>query len=245
MNSNHTEVMPEIKMVSLDKLHKNPKNPRIIKDDKFKKLVNSIILFPKMTKRRQIVYDETGMILGGNMRYEAILYISKMSQDEITKILKSKYTGQKIDDNISVLSPLFNGVFPDGWCVCADEFDEEEKQEFIIKDNVAGGEWGWDKLANKWDVSELEEWGLDVIKPVKIFGDTSTDREKQGVNSTWDAVKSSENVKIIIGQLESSIPSVLAKKIILYLENKFDNDEIPIKESIITVLECGINNFED
>ena len=152
--------LPKIEMVSLDSIHKNPKNPRIIKDDKFKKLVNSIILFPKMTKRRQIVYDETGMILGGNMRYEAILYISKMSQDEITKILKSKYTGQKIDDNISVLSPLFNGVFPDGWCVCADEFDEEEKQEFIIKDNVAGGEWDWDKLANEWDVSELDEWGL-------------------------------------------------------------------------------------
>lgn len=35
MNSNEQELMPEIKMVSLDKLHKNPKNPRIIKDDKF------------------------------------------------------------------------------------------------------------------------------------------------------------------------------------------------------------------
>lgn len=211
MNSNHTEVMPEIKMVSLDKLHKNPKNPRIIKDEKFKKLVASVLKFPEMLHIRPVVVDADNMILGGNMRYEAC------KSAGLTEI------------------PIIR----------ADGLTEEQKREFIIKDNVSGGEWDWEELANEWDVSELEEWGLDVIKPVKIFGDTSTDREKQGVNSTWDAVKSSENVKIIIGQLESSIPSVLAKKIILYLENKFDNDEIPIKESIITVLECGINNFED
>jgi len=210
MNSNHTEVMPEIKMVSLDKLHKNPKNPRIIKDDKFKKLVESIKNFPEMLNIRTIVVDQEMMILGGNMRYEAC-----------------KAAGLK---EVPIIIA---------------DFTEEQKREFTIKDNVPFGEFNWSELANEWDVSELEEWGLDVIKPVKIFGDTSTDREKQGVNSTWDAVKSSENVKIIIGQLESSIPSVLAKKIILYLENKFDNDEIPIKESIITVLECGINNFED
>jgi hypothetical protein len=202
--------LPKIEMVSLDSIHKNPDNPRIIKDDKFKKLVESIKNFPEMLNIRTIVVDQEMMILGGNMRYEAC-----------------KAAGLK---EVPIIIA---------------DFTEEQKREFTIKDNVPFGEFNWSELANEWDVSELEEWGLDVIKPVKIFGDTSTDREKQGVNSTWDAVKSSENVKIIIGQLESSIPSVLAKKIILYLENKFDNDEIPIKESIITVLECGINNFED
>lgn len=41
---------------------------------------------------------------------------------------------------------------------------EEEKDEFIIKDNIANGEWDNDKLANEWDKEKLEEWGL----PLKI-----------------------------------------------------------------------------
>ena len=38
----------------------------------------------------------------------------------------------------------------------------EQEKEFIIKDNVSGGEWDWDMLANEWDEDDLSEWGLDV-----------------------------------------------------------------------------------
>ena len=51
----------------------NPQNPRIIKDDKFKKLVKSIKEFPEMSTVRPIVIDENNVILGGNMRYKAML----------------------------------------------------------------------------------------------------------------------------------------------------------------------------
>ncbi len=44
----------------------------------------------------------------------------------------------------------------------ADDLTEEQKKEFIIKDNVGFGEWDWDMLANEWDTEELEDWGLDV-----------------------------------------------------------------------------------
>jgi hypothetical protein len=44
----------------------------------------------------------------------------------------------------------------------ASELTEDEQRQFIIKDNVSGGEWDWDMLANEWDVEQLEEWGLDV-----------------------------------------------------------------------------------
>ena len=37
-----------------------------------------------------------------------------------------------------------------------------KQREFIIKDNVSGGEWDWDMLANEWESEELEEWGIDV-----------------------------------------------------------------------------------
>jgi len=51
---------------------------------------------------------------------------------------------------------------PDTWVKEADKLTEEEKREFIIKDNVSGGEWKWDTLANEWDTDKLEEWGLDL-----------------------------------------------------------------------------------
>ena len=44
----------------------------------------------------------------------------------------------------------------------AEGLTEEQKQEFIVKDNVGFGEWEWDILANEWDSSKLDEWGLDV-----------------------------------------------------------------------------------
>jgi len=60
-----------IKMKLTD-IYSNPDNPRVIKDDKFKKLVASIKDFPKMMVKRPIVYDENKVIIGGNMRYKAI-----------------------------------------------------------------------------------------------------------------------------------------------------------------------------
>ena len=46
--------------------------------------------------------------------------------------------------------------------VLADEWTEEQKAEFLIKDNVGFGEWDWDQLANEWDAEKLDEWGLDL-----------------------------------------------------------------------------------
>jgi hypothetical protein len=46
--------------------------------------------------------------------------------------------------------------------IVADNLTEDQQREFLIKDNVSGGEWDWDLLANEWDADELENWGLDV-----------------------------------------------------------------------------------
>ena len=46
--------------------------------------------------------------------------------------------------------------------VLADEWTEEQKAEFLIKDNVGFGEWDWDSLANEWDAEKLDDWGLDL-----------------------------------------------------------------------------------
>ena len=44
-------------------------------------------------------------------------------------------------------------------------WEEAKQKEFIIKDNLAFGEWDWDMLANEWDAEELNDWGLDVWMP--------------------------------------------------------------------------------
>lgn len=107
-------------------------NPRLIKDDKFKKLVKSIQEFPKMMELRPIIYDPATMeILGGNMRFKAL---QELKYKEI----------------------------PENWVKSAADLTEDEKQRFLITDNVGFGEWDWDILANEWDADELENWGVDI-----------------------------------------------------------------------------------
>jgi len=117
--------------MKLSKLKPNPNNPRIIKDDKFKKLVNSINDFPKMLFIRPIVVDENFIVQGGNMRLKALQEIG------------------------------FKDI-PDEWVKQVSDLNEDEKKQFIIKDNVGFGEWDWDDLANNWDAEQLTEWGLDI-----------------------------------------------------------------------------------
>lgn len=49
--------------------------------------------------------------------------------------------------------------------IVADNLTEEQQKEFLIKDNVSGGQFDWDALANTWDSELLLEWGLEVFKP--------------------------------------------------------------------------------
>jgi hypothetical protein len=115
--------------MNINEIKPNPNNPRIIKDDKFKKLVKSIQDFPQMLELRPIVIDENNIVLGGNMRLKACIEAG----------LKDVPVKQ------------------------AKELTEEQKKEFIVKDNVGYGEWDWSDLANNWETEELEEWGLDII----------------------------------------------------------------------------------
>jgi DNA modification methylase len=119
---------PMIEQININEVTINPNNPRLIKDDKFEKLVKSIQDFPEMLKLRPIVVDDNMVVLGGNMRLQAC------KKAKLKKV----------------------------WVIKASELTEEQKKEFIIKDNVGFGEWDWEMLANEWDVQQLEDWGLDV-----------------------------------------------------------------------------------
>ena len=114
--------------VKISDIKTNPKNPRLIKDDKFRKLVKSIQEFPQMLELRPIVVDENNIVLGGNMRLKACIEVG--------------------------LKEVF--------IVKAEDLTEQQKDEFIVKDNVGFGEWDWDILANEWDTEKLQDWGLDL-----------------------------------------------------------------------------------
>ena len=60
-------------LVSISQIKPNPNNPRLIKDDKFNKLVKSIKEFPEMLKLRPIVVNKDMVVLGGNMRLKACI----------------------------------------------------------------------------------------------------------------------------------------------------------------------------
>ena len=117
--------------LKINELKPNESNPRIIKEAKFKKLVQSIKDFPEMLELRPIILDENNVILGGNMRYKACVQ-----------------AGLK-EVNVKIAKGL----------------TEEQKKEFIVKDNVGFGEWDWDSLGNEWDNVKLGEWGMDVWQP--------------------------------------------------------------------------------
>ena len=48
------------------------------------------------------------------------------------------------------------------WIDVAEGWTEQQKREFVIKDNASFGEWDWDLLANEWDVDLLQDWGMDI-----------------------------------------------------------------------------------
>ena len=65
------------------------------------------------------------------------------------------------------------------WIDIAEGWSEEQKKEFIIKDNVGFGEWDWDILANEWNKFEIQDWGLNL----PIFQDNlSNNDEYKGMN---------------------------------------------------------------
>jgi DNA modification methylase len=145
-------------LVSIKLVKSNPNNPRIIKDDKFAKLVASIKEFPKMLEIRPIVVNDDMIVLGGNMRLKACIHAG-LKEVPIIKVT---------------------------------DLTEQEQKQFIIKDNVSGGEWDWNMLANEWDAEELDAWGLDVPD----FG-----KELEAEEDDFEAPEGGIETDIVLGDL--------------------------------------------
>ena len=91
-----------IKKVKINSITSNVDNPRLIKDFKFRKLVDSIKQFPEMLKIRPIVVNKDNVILGGNMRYKASVQaglkeVYIIQADELTEEQEREFV---IKDNV-------------------------------------------------------------------------------------------------------------------------------------------------
>jgi DNA modification methylase len=112
------------KEVNLSEIKSNPNNPRIIKDDKFHKLVESIKTFPRMLEIRPIVVNKDMVVLGGNMRLRAckeagIKKVPVIFADDLTEEQQREFI---IKDNV--------GFGEWDWAMLANEWDTSELTEW-------------------------------------------------------------------------------------------------------------------
>ena len=106
--------------IKIEKLISNPNNPRVIKDDKFKKLVQSIMEFPKMLELRPIVVNDEMVVLGGNMRLKACVEagLKEVPVIKATDLNEDEQRQFIIKDNV--------GFGEWDWDMIANEWDEQE-----------------------------------------------------------------------------------------------------------------------
>lgn len=147
----------QIQSTAITEIQLNPNNPRVIKDDKFKKLVKSIQEFPQMLEIRPIVVNDQMIVLGGNMRLKACI---EAGLKEVPLIKASSLTPEQqnefiIKDNV--------GFGEWEWDVLANEWDVDKLSE-----------WGLDIPDFEPKVLEAEEDDFEVPDEVQtdiVLGD--------------------------------------------------------------------------
>jgi ParB-like chromosome segregation protein Spo0J len=112
-----------IKEINIKEIKPNPNNPRVLKDDKFKKLVQSLKDFPEMANVRPIVVNTEMIVLGGNMRLRAMQEAGwKKAPVQIVDWSIEKQNEFIIKDNV--------GFGEWDWDVLANEWNESELTEW-------------------------------------------------------------------------------------------------------------------
>lgn len=147
-----------VQVLPLKDLRNNDDNPRAIKTKKFKSLVESVLSFPKMLEVRPIIINSDNKILGGNMRYKALLTISNYSKEELIELVEKTIEEQKQAEITSYWLEWLNS--PTAYVAVSTNFNESDEREFIIKDNVSFGHWDLEIINKRWDNKNLSKWGV-------------------------------------------------------------------------------------
>jgi hypothetical protein len=138
-------------LIKISQVKSNPNNPRLIKNDKFKKLVKSVQDFPEMLELRPIVVDEDMIVLGGNMRLKACIEAGlKEVWIEVANLTEQQKKEFTIKDNV--------GFGEWEWDMLANEWGAEKLDDWGL------GVWKNDELSN---LNEYE--GLDAESKLDKF----------------------------------------------------------------------------
>jgi hypothetical protein len=170
----------KIEDVKISSIKLNDKNPRLIKDDKFKKLVKSIQDFPEMLKIRPIVVNNDMVVLGGNMRLRAckeagLKIVPIIKADDLTPEQQNEFV---IKDNV--------GFGEWDWDILANEWDSE-----LL------GEWGLDVPVFESDENYGTEFTLpDGDKaPFQQMTFTLADKQAEQIKNAIAEIKETEEYK--------------------------------------------------
>jgi hypothetical protein len=168
-----------IKKVKITEVIANPNNPRLIKDEKFKKLVKSIQDFPDMLNVRPIVVNKDMVVLGGNMRLKAIKEAGlKEINVDIVDWDEQKQKEFIVKDNASF------GEWD--WSDLANNWDSEELTN-----------WGIDIIG----FSNVEDLGEDFSlpngdkSPFQQMTFTLADEQAEQIKNAIEEIKSTEEYK--------------------------------------------------
>ena len=142
-----------IEIIDINEIKLNPSNPRVIKDESFKKLVKSIKEFPQMLNIRPIVVNEEMIVFGGNMRLKACIdaglkQIPIIKADELTDEQQREFI---IKDNIgygewdwTLLSMEWNKDELDNWGletfvgddINVDDFFAQNTEDIVLNNKI-------------------------------------------------------------------------------------------------------------
>lgn len=196
-----------------------PTNPRFIRDDRFDKLVKSIIDHPEMLHLRELIvipYAGAYVAIAGNMRLRAAINVIGLLEDEFNEhvnIKKNKLPLKEFEEWFQVISTLRESksipckVLPEGFSVA-------QIKAYIIKDNVAFGTNDYDLLANEWDEIEITDWGMELMGITIEEEDeepTSKDPMVKIVIEFNDGLEDFEEIKQRVKDIILEFPTVTMK----------------------------------
>ena len=168
----------EIRKISEVKL--NPNNPRLIKDEKFKKLCQSLKDFPEMLNIRPIVVNKDMIILGGNMRYKAAKEIGlKEIPVTIADLTEDKQREFLIKDNTS------GGEWD--WKVLANEWNSEELEAWGL--DLVGFDLNSDDLGTEFSLPDGDK------APFQQMTFTLADEQAEQIKNAIADIKKTDEYK--------------------------------------------------
>jgi len=156
--------------MKLKDLKTNAKNPRILKDARFKKLLNKVLCYPNLLSKNKLTYDSSDVntVLGGNQRLATLNYIVKsISNKQLEGSVKAAQKALGLENELLLNNSIaiFTEIketksIPSEWVQDVQGLSEDEKQAFILIDNLNDGEWNLELIANEWQNVDTTEWGL-------------------------------------------------------------------------------------